>query len=381
MKVLFDHQAFEMQTHGGVSRCFWELYNHLPEEVDAQISIKESNNAYLSLPGVHAIGYEYDHFIRQKHFYGKGHLFEWYNKLRGCDYWHLNQVKTIERMKKGDFDVFHPTYFCDYFLEHLHGKPFVLTIHDMIPERYPEFFREDDFQICMKQKLAPLASAIIAVSETTKQDILYFLDVPAEKVHVIYHGANFIKSSDEASPFPFTYILYVGDRFGYKRFKEWLPHLKPFLLRHPEVKVLCTGKPFNEEELTLMTTLGIENRFHQHFVKDDQEFYSIYHHALAFVYTSEYEGFGIPILEAYQADCPVMLNNASCFPEVAGDAAVFFTMKGEESDFAERMENVFALSYAEREALLMRQRERLKQYSWEKAAQQLAEVYKSVLTT
>ena len=378
MKVLFDHQAFQLQTHGGVSRCFWELYKHLPEGVDAEICVKESNNAYLQLPNVCPIGYEYDHFITKRHWFGKGHIFEWYNKLRGCDYWHINKVKSIERLEKGEYDVFHPTFFDDYFLDHLHGLPFVLTIHDMIPERYPEFFCENDNQILMKRKLAPLADAIVAVSETTKQDILRFIDVPEEKIHVVYHGANFMKPTNDASLFSFEYILYVGDRFGYKRFKEWLPHLKPFLMKHPNVMVLCTGIAFNDEELQLMASLGIADRFCHHFVKDDQEFYSIYHHAVAFIYTSEYEGFGIPILEAYQANCPVLLNNASCFPEVAGDAAVFFNMNKEESDFAEQMERVYAFSDNERESLLKLQRERLEMYSWEKSARQLADVYERV---
>lgn len=378
MKILFDHQAFEMQTHGGVSRCFWELYRHLPEEVNAQICIKESNNAYLSLPGVRAIGYEYDHFICQRHFYGKGHLFEWYNKLRGCDYWNLNRVKVIERLQNGGFDVFHPTFFQDYFVEHLNGKPFVLTIHDMIPELYPQFFRKDDMQIEMKRKLAPLASGIVAVSERTKQDILRFIDVPEEKIHVIYHGANFMKPTDERSLFTFPYILYVGDRWGYKRFKEWMAFVAPFLKKHQDVKVVCTGKPFCEEEMGIMVELGIRNSFVQYFVKEDKDFFTLYHNAIAFVYTSEYEGFGIPILEAYQADCPVLLNHASCFPEVAGDAAVYFTMTDSDSDFADKLEMIYCYTPAEKELLLQKQRERLKLYSWEKAARQLTRVYESV---
>lgn len=379
MKVLYDHQAFEMQTHGGVSRCFWELYKHLPLGVNAEISVVESNNTYLQLPNIRPLGYEYDHFIMKRHFLGKRHWFKWYNKLRGCDYWQLNRVKTIERLEKGNYDVFHPTFFDDYFLEHLHGKPFVLTIHDMIPELYPQYFMPDDIQIAMKRKLAPLANAIIAVSESTKKDILRFFDVPEEKIHVIRHGTNVMKPIVPVSLFSFEYILYVGDRFGYKRFKEWLPHLKPFLSSHPNIKVLCTGRPFNNEELQLMNSLDIADHFIQYFVCDDQDFYSIYHHAIAFVYTSEYEGFGIPILEAYQADCPVLLNNASCFPEVAGDAAMYFKLNERDSNFAEQMGRIYSFSTEERNNLLQRQRDRLKLYSWEKAANQLVNLYKEVI--
>lgn len=379
MKVLFDYQAFHAQTHGGVSRCFWELYKHLTNGVEAEISIKESNNAYLDLPGVHPVGHVYEHFVKTGYWPCKGRVFDWYNRIIGRDYYNWNRQTSIEALKRGDFDVFHPTYFNDYFLEYLNGKPFVLTIHDMIPERYPEFFTRNDSQILLKRKLVPLASAVIAVSETTKSDILRFLQVPEEKVHVIHHGANFMRPTIDECPFSFPYILYVGDRMCYKRFKEWLPHLRLFLVRHPEVKVVCTGMPFNEVELRLMERLEMSDRFVQYFVKDDQEFYTIYHHALAFVYTSEYEGFGIPILEAYQADCPVMLNRSSCFPEVAGDAAIYFTLDVHGSNFLEQMERVYYFSEAERASLLNRQRERLKIYSWEKATTQLAEVYQKVI--
>ena len=104
----------------------------------------------------------------------------------------------------------------------------------------------------------------------------------------------------------------------------------------------------------------------------------LYHYALAFVYPSSYEGFGIPILEAYKADCPVMLNRSSCFPEIAGDAAVYFKMDDVGSDFEEQFETLYHLNSNERNQLLVKQRERLSLYSWEKSAQKLSEVYLSL---
>lgn len=379
MKIIFDHQAFEMQTHGGVSRCFWELYRNLPSNIDAKISIIESNNAYLDIKGVKPLNYTYEHFLTRSNWRGKARLFLYYQKLLGNSFINVNKNKTIKLLKQGNFDVFHPTYFEDYFLDYLNGKPFVLTIHDMIPELYPQFFNRDDLQIRMKQKLAPLASAVIAVSETTKQDILKFIDIPEEKIHVIYHGTNIISTTNDKPLFDFPYILYVGERHFYKRFNEWLKEAAVFLKQHIEVKVVCTGRPFSIEETSIMDNLGIRESFIQFFVTDDAKFYSLYHNAIAFVYTSEYEGFGIPILEAYQAGCPVLLNHASCFPEVAGDAATYFTMTTNGSDFVEKMDLIYNLTLYEKETLLKKQRERLMRYSWAKAADQLAQVYRSIL--
>lgn len=115
------------------------------------------------------------------------------------------------------------------------------------------------------------------------------------------------------------------------------------------------------------------------FVQTRQELFDLYHYAITFVYPSKYEGFGIPILEAYKADCPVMLNRVSCFPEIAGDAAVFFDLNSEKSDFEEQFETLYRLTGDERGELIQRQRERMELYSWSKSAAQLADVYKDVL--
>lgn len=386
MKILFDPQAFLMQTHGGVSRCFAELYRHQSGGCQIDISLLESNNAYLKELGVgRPIGYNYTHFILPFHWPYKGKMFTAYNMLRGRgrDYhwnpYEYNKAETIKQLKKGNFDVFHPTFFDDYFLPYLKGKPFVLTIHDMIPELYPQYFARDDFQIEKKKILAPKASAIIAVSETTKNDVVRLLNVSEEKVHVVYHGVSFPRDLKTEKFFPFPYILYVGERNGYKNFDLFIRYVAPVLERHEELKLVCTGKIFTQAEQQMMDELGVKDRYIHHWVTSDEELFSLYHNAVCFVYPSEYEGFGIPILEAYQADCPVMLKRASCFPEIAGDAAIYFEMTKEYSNFSEQFELLYSGGSEYKEKLLQTQRERLKKYSWEKSAQQMARIYESIV--
>ena len=376
-KVLYDYQAFTMQTHGGVSRCFMELYKHLPEGVKAQIAIKESDNVYIrDIEGVKPAHDRYNKFVCPHNFWGKGHLHLWYDKLtHGGYYPNYNKTYSIELLRKGDFDVFHPTFFSDYFLPYLNGKPFVLTIHDMIPELYPQYFSRDDIQVVMKKKLAPLASAIIAVSENTKKDIIRILGIPDNKIHVIYHGCSFPHTSKREIQISNPYLLYVGDRNNYKNFDLFVQYVTPFLLSHAEMRVMCTGRSFNCKEKELFTKHQLEERFVHYWVSSDDEFFSLYHQALCFVYPSEYEGFGIPILEAYKASCPVLLNNASCFPEIAGDAAVYFHMDSIDSDIVEKLEKIYSYSEKERNALLAKQQERLALYSWEQSANQMAKIY------
>lgn len=382
MKVLYDPQAFDMQTHGGVSRCFAELYAHRPAFVDASISIKKTNNVYLKDLGFPEAGDVYKHFLcakdtKLKHFLFKLTYNLKYGKFSRWDKRPLiNQYETESVIKKGDFDIFHPTFFDDYFLPFLGKKPFVITVHDMIPE----IFSMDHSQAKQKLAVIPKAAHIIAVSGQTKKDLVRIMNVPEEKVSVVYHGADeepYIPSS--TAPFAEEYILYVGTRYEYKNFTAFCKSCVGILKRHPQLKIVCTGVPFSPEEIQLFESLGIKDRMLHRFVQTRQELFDLYHYAITFVYPSKYEGFGIPILEAYKADCPVMLNRASCFPEIAGDAAVFFDLNSEKSDFEEQFETLYRLTGDERGELIQRQRERMKLYSWSKSAAQLADVYKDVL--
>jgi len=387
MKILYDHQAFTMQDHGGVSRCFVELYKQLSKDNDVQISLRETDNVYLKEMQIgHPVGYDYEHFIAHRNFMGKIRLFAFRNSLKYClpyssclfpynNAAEYGKLESIKSLRKGGFDVFHPTFFDSYFLPYLKGKPFVLTIHDMIPELYPQFFNENDMQIRGKRELAPLASAIIAVSEKTKEDVVRILGVPREKVHVIYHGNEHIERCESKPPYSFSYILYVGGRGGYKDFDVFVEKVSTVLIHHPELSVVCTGKPFGEEELAHMSAFGVQDRFVHKWVASDKEMYSLYHFAVCFIYTSEYEGFGIPILEAFAADCPVILNNASCFPEIAGDAAIYFTF----DNMAEQLERFIQYTEEERQGILSKQRSRLQLYSWKESARQLATIYNSII--
>lgn len=391
MRILFDHQAFSMQSHGGVSRCFAELYRYLPESVEAYISVKETDNVYLRDMAVGVpVGYNYEHFIFPFNFPLKSRLFGIYNHIvKGMpyqsdnySYFHeheYNRLYSIATLKQGRYDIFHPTFFDDYFLPYLGNKPFVLTIHDMIPWIYSNIDNKNwKWQVEKMKILAPKAAAIVAVSENTKKDIVRLLNVKEDRVHVIYHGCSFLHIDHSNSLFSKPYILYVGDRKYYKNFDLFVENLVPVLKRHQELMVVCTGKSFCDEELRLMEKYSIKDRFIQQWVANDEDFYSLYHHAVCFVYTSEYEGFGIPILEAFQSDCPVMLNKASCFPEIAGDAAIYFEMNKMESNFAEQFEKMYSMTIQERSLLLKKQRKCLEKYSWKKSAMQLARVYNSI---
>ena len=114
-----------------------------------------------------------------------------------------------------------------------------------------------------------------------------------------------------------------------------------------------------------------------HIAANDAQMASLYRHALCFVFPSLYEGFGIPILEAFSNNCPVCLSNASCFPEVAGDAALYFAPHDAQS-MCDTLREVIA-SETLREELRRRGSERIKDFSLQKMVQQTCDVYRNVL--
>jgi glycosyltransferase involved in cell wall biosynthesis len=224
-----------------------------------------------------------------------------------------------------------------------------------------------------------LASHIIAVSKQTKRDIVNLFGIAPERISVIYHGIDQIPyvPIPEANKYG-RYILYVGGRNKYKNFSRFVRDITPVLNNHPDLLVVCTGKPFNHEELRMLQDIGFLNRYIQTFVESNLDLLNLYHHAQAFVYPSEYEGFGIPILEAYKAGCPVVLNQASCFPEIAGDAAIYFSFDGNGQSLQDSIEDLLVWTPVQRKQFIISQRQRLQLYSWEKAARELADIYRKV---
>lgn len=382
MKVLYDYQAYDMQRYGGVSRCFAELYTHLPQDVEANIGVLETENVYLQALGFKPKGEIYQDFLCHKDTLLKHFLFKLYYNIKNGAYsrWShtpdINKFESINCIKHGNFDIIHPTFFNPYFLKYIGNKPYILTVHDMIPELFPQYYAHNDFQILQKNIVIPQATHLIAVSEQTKKDLCRIMHVREEQVSVIYHGADETPyCPNEANKRDYEYILFVGERHFYKNFDMFAKSCVPILRRHKDLKIVCTGAPFTEKEKAMFKSWNLEDRFIQQFISNNQELLDLYHYAVAFVYPSSYEGFGIPILEAYKAKCPVLLNHASCFPEIAGDAAVYFRMDEHGTNFEEQFETFYHLDSNERNSLIRRQDEQLKHYSWKKSAQQLAQIY------
>lgn len=381
MTIFFDYQAFEMQPFGGVSKSYAEIISHLKAMgVDARIAIKESDNEHLIqtgiAPSIKPLG------TANKHWFGGKKLFKGQRRLlrKGLslagyhdDFLSINQDYCIKLLKRRQFDIFEPTFFDSYFLPYIKNKPFVLTVHDMIPE----ILGVDEPQAQQKKLLCPLTAHIHVPSQNTKNDLVNILNIDPEKVTVTPHGSPVSPSTQHPSPYPFPYLLYVGARWSYKNFAPFIEECSIVISKHPDLRVVCTGSPFTQEEEKLIADHGLSQHVLQTHA-NEQSLQDLYQNAIAFVYPSAYEGFGMPILEAFVCGCPVFLNNASCFPEVGGDAAVYFDIN-RRGDLAEHIEAFLQVPEQDRIDLIVRGRERVKLFSWEESVRKLKQVYDSIL--
>lgn len=384
MHILFDYQAFAIQTYGGISKSFCELISHLPQKVFWNLGVCESSNMHLHasnlIPNLPYSSLNKNSFITPRPFRGKQRLYNIINhffpSFPSED--NRNRQFCINLLEQNKFDIFHPTFFDDYFLPYLGNKPFVLTIHDMMPELFPQYFKRNDFQIVKKKELVKKAAAIIAVSEQTKEDIKRLLKVPEEKITVIYHGGPSITTIKECSIVNAPYFLYVGTREAYKNFYTVLQAYKDFHKSYQNVKLICTGSSFSQKERRKIKELKLQDAVIQLSV-NDKELSNLYAHAIAFVYPSLYEGFGMPILEAYAHSCPIILSNCSCFPEIAGNAATYFDAEIGSTDLTKKLQIMFKMDIQQRNNLIEAGKNRLAYFSWTKASQQLMNLYKNIL--
>lgn len=379
MKVLYDSQIFSYQRFGGISNCFVQLISHLPDDVHYRIAVEETDNihlrnSHLDLEPRRMLDWNILLLdLLKKRFKGRDRIYSWFDS-HYPQYLDRNRFCSIRELKRQQFDVFHPTFYDTYFLPYIGKKPFVLTVHDMIPEILSWDY---DPQVAWKRKLVSEASHIIAVSNKTKADLMDLLHVPDSKISVIYHGSTDRPLTSKPSLVDYPYILYVGQRNSYKNFLPMLESLSMVIQKYG-LSVICTGPSFTSEEETWMSSHGLLDRV-VHMTPTDDELFCLYSNAQCFIYPSLYEGFGIPILEAYQANCPVLLNRKSCFPEIAGDAAIYFNLDESGSDLNDVFMKFMQMDDSEKDKLLLAQKRRLSLFSWKKSAEQLSEVYRMVL--
>lgn len=363
MKIAFDSQIFTMQEYGGISRYICSLAAQLAtiEGVEASIIAPFYINAYLDKLSKGIVT-----GIRIPKIPKTGRVF------------HRSGLWLARGIIAGLApQIVHETYY--------HATPIapkgartVVTVYDMIHERFPAVFPQHDRTSERKRIATQRADRVICISESTRKDLLEFFDLPEDKVSVVYLGfdslPSIISETDDRKP----YLLYVGYRSGYKNFEGFLRAYagSAWLCNHFDV-VCFGGGAFSSAEKKLFDDLKLADSQLIQVNGNDGELANAYHDAALFVYPSLYEGFGIPPLEAMSLGCPVACSDNSSIPEVVSDAAEYFEPKDTESMRA-AMERVLN-STAGRSALIDKGHMRCRQFSWQRCAEETLAVYRGLM--
>ena len=365
MRILYDQQIFSFQEYGGISRYFYELIKEAKKTKNrVLIDGKFSNSVYLPQlkNGVVKVLPKYN--------------FPYKNLLL----FYLNSVFDSNILKSNKYDLLHVTYYHPYFLKKLKAKPYVITVYDMIHELYSKDYNDLNNQTAQyKRKTISNAAKIIAISENTKRDLMKIYKIPEDKITVIYLG-NPLESAvpSKVNNLPDKYLLFVGNRQGYKNFTFFVNAVAPILEENEPLFLVCAGGgKLSADEKILLSKLKIKERILQVGFKNDNELAYLYKNALVYVLPSLYEGFGMTALEAFSMGCPVVASNNSSIPEVCGNAAVYIDPEnkdsiriGVEKVMSDRKLKVrlVGLGYAQ-----------LKKFSWGKMVKKTLNVYEKAL--
>lgn len=360
INVLYDFQMFWHQKFWGVSRYHAELSN-----------ISKQYNINIDI-----LTYGVKNFYLNRNLNKSADLLALLIGRRKV--YLLNKILTKKQLNNKHYDIIHPTWYDPYIFDLKGNSKIVVTIHDMIHELFWQDTQQDE--IVRKREAIYNSDAIIAISENTKRDILkLYPDIPSDKISVIYHGTSHLPSMKKPSNFkvPEKYILFVGGRHDYKRGMFVAKALKELLEKYADIKILYIGGGnFNKKELQYIEELGLTNRIMQHDV-DDQSLAYLYANAICFVYPSLYEGFGLPILEAFDNNCPVICANNSSLPEVGGNAALYFDNE-DAGKLAKAVEMLFT-DNSIRQKCIELGRIRCKEFTWEKCFEETSKVYRRMI--
>ncbi len=362
MRVRFDDQVFIMQGRGGIARYFVELirgFTGSPElGVQPQLGWRWIRNGHaleaglgreLRVPG----GVRARHVLRL-----------------------ANRTADVRRPVS---DLMHPTFYDASYLSRRSTPPIVVTIYDMIPELFPDLLSKGRPwrrpRMC-KREYVRRATLVLCISESTRRDLLRIygsIDAPTIVTHLgVSH--RFAPGALRPSWCPGRYVLFLGNRGGYKDFRvaiESFAELAPG--QRGTALVAVGGGTFTAAEEVLISRWGLRDQVFQRDASDE-ELPGVFGGAAAFVFPSRYEGFGLPTLEAMACGTPTVLADSSSHPEVGGDAALYFP-PGDSSTLAAQLRRLLS-DDALRRDLSEKGLAQAGRFTWQRTAVATADAYR-----
>ena len=372
MKVAIDGRRLKKNT-GGVGRYVYRLVNILSKKIECMVFVGDKNDLpefenpkrieFITVPGNVPVSI--------KRFNVENKLFTKILRQKKVDLYH-----GMDNMGVPDVDI-----------------PKVITVHDLIPlvlGEHLNFFTKIIYKHSIKRSVKK-ADHIICISAFTMNELNKFLDVSKEKMTVISNGhyvADFskVKKENLNIKLPRKYIVYVGSLDPRKNIVNMLKAYKLFLegkLDAPDLIIVGGFKPILKKEIqgymNLRDSLGIKEKVIFTGFVSDSHLAFIRSRALFGLYVSNYEGFGLPTLEAMHQGIPMITSNVTAMPEIAEDGALLVNP----SDVKEMAGNMMLL-YSDanvRKRLIKRGKQICRKYSWEKTAEQTLGLYNDLLSS
>lgn len=295
MRIVFDNIVFSLQRAGGISVVWQEILSRF-------IKSGRDNLSFIEHPT------DLANVFRKRIDLSAGTV------IQANPRWFAVERYINPRIKSDEHFVFHSSYFRTCPSKNAIN---VTTVHDFTYDYFYKGKRRGAFlHLWQRNRAIRNADAIVCISENTKRDLLRLLpDVEEDRVRVIYNGVSddyhVIENKDDSLN---VYLLFVGERVAYKNGRWFADVIKDL-----DYKVLFCGKPMTEDEKQFYdNTLG-PDRYKVMSGLSNDELNRVYNSVKCLVYPSSYEGFGIPVLEAQRAGCPVIALNTSSIPEIIGE--------------------------------------------------------------
>ena len=338
MKLHFDDIIYQLQRHGGVSTYWKEITSRIVNTNDFEINRTIGSKITRYLP-VHT-----------------------------------------------NAQIFHSSY---YRIPLGKNVKTVVTIYDFLYEYGYLPTLNASINIWQMKLAINRADAIICISENTKKDLLSIYPnlINHRHIYAVGLGAN-LKIDESLNINPpdrllnidkstrNRYILFVGKRVKYKNFHSAIIAFSKSSLPKLGFSMICVGSNFSDTENQLFEKLGVQSNVIALENITNKELNYLYQNAFALVYSSLYEGFGLPPLEAMNCGCPVIASNTSSIPEVVGDAGILINPEDTEA-IAAALEVLIDDSI--RHKYIGRGLERAMLFTWEKTAQKHIDIYQSLV--
>ncbi|HEY2748302.1 MAG TPA: glycosyltransferase family 1 protein [Polyangia bacterium] len=354
MSVAFSSDIFQSQKQGGISRYFAEL----------QRQLRARRYPSVVLAGLHA----------NLHIADCPRVLGWYApsgvpfRLRTAS---ARAAEALWQRLAPANALFHKSYFRGTAPAH---RKVVLTVYDMIHERYPSDFAAADPTTARKRDWCNRADLILSISHSTKRDLVEIFGIADSKIVVTHLGVR-------ARPVAVTaaatapYFVFVGGRAGYKNFDRLLEALARSRPAAAFRLIAFGGGPPSDAERRRIDELGLTGRV-DFTGGDDDALARLYAGATALAYPSQYEGFGLPPVEAMAQSCPVICSTGGSLQEVVGDAALIIDPLDTDA-IADALGRIISDS-ALRADLTRRGRVRASLFTWERTADATLAAYRQL---